>query len=221
MDEIWASIPGTSGIYEASNLGRVRSVPRKLATSNGKILNLKGRILSPSTSKWGHKRVNFHFPDGTDQTWTVHRAVMKAFTKDRTEEGLVVCHENGDPSDNRLSNLRWDTLSSNSYDMERHGTNIYRNRTHCPRKHRLTEPNLVAGKLKLGFRSCRACHQARSDLKEGSLLTWEEMSDIRYEMILRDLRFPVRERKGWEIRFIESGRDLILLDDLPRRAGNR
>src|SRR5205823_8359515 len=36
--------------------------------------------------------------------------------------GLICCHGDGDPANNRLANLRWDTPKSNSEDMLRHGT---------------------------------------------------------------------------------------------------
>ena len=34
---------------------------------------------------------------------------------------MEACHEDGDPLNNKLSNLRWDTSQSNSADMVRHG----------------------------------------------------------------------------------------------------
>lgn len=37
-------------------------------------------------------------------------------------EGLECCHENGDESDDRLDNLRWDTHSNNLMDRRKHGT---------------------------------------------------------------------------------------------------
>ena len=36
--------------------------------------------------------------------------------------GLICCHWDGDPANNRLENLRWDTYKSNCEDMLRHGT---------------------------------------------------------------------------------------------------
>jgi len=35
---------------------------------------------------------------------------------------MCACHNNGDPGDNRLENLRWDTYSANALDKRKHGT---------------------------------------------------------------------------------------------------
>jgi len=72
------------------------------------------------------------------------------------------CHNNGDKDNNRLSNLRWDTPSSNSLDLVRHGTHNQARKTHCPRGHRLEAPNLKASYLASGRRGCLSCHRAHS-----------------------------------------------------------
>jgi hypothetical protein len=51
---------------------------------------------------------------------TVHSLVMLAFVGPRPD-GLEVCHNNGVASDNRLSNLRYDTRSENNVDSSKHG----------------------------------------------------------------------------------------------------
>lgn len=51
----------------------------------------------------------------------VHSLVLEAFVGCRPRN-MECCHANGDPSDNRLENLRWDTHKANGEDMVRHGT---------------------------------------------------------------------------------------------------
>ncbi len=49
MKEEWRSITGYEGIYEVSNLGRVKSIPRQAG-----IVHIKGRILKQFDSKNGY-----------------------------------------------------------------------------------------------------------------------------------------------------------------------
>jgi len=52
----------------------------------------------------------------------VHRAVLLAFVGPPPPDKPLACHNNGVPGDNRLANLRWDSLSGNRRDMIKHGT---------------------------------------------------------------------------------------------------
>ena len=56
------------------------------------------------------------------RNWTVkvHTLVLIAFVGPRPD-GLMCCHNDGDPTNNHLDNLRWDTGSANMQDMIRHG----------------------------------------------------------------------------------------------------
>ena len=47
--------------------------------------------------------------------------VLSAFVSPRPE-GMQACHGDGDKSNNRLSNLRWDLPAGNYADRDRHGT---------------------------------------------------------------------------------------------------
>lgn len=49
----------------------------------------------------------------------VHRLVLEAFVGP-CPAGMVGCHNNGDHTDNRLENLRWDTPSANNLDRIAH-----------------------------------------------------------------------------------------------------
>ena len=45
MEEIWKEIKNYEGLYEISNLGRVRSLDKVTITTNGRRFPFKGRIL--------------------------------------------------------------------------------------------------------------------------------------------------------------------------------
>ena len=59
--------------------------------------------------------------DGRSVIASIHRLILEAFCGP-CPEGMEGCHNNGDPTDNQLSNLRWDTRESNHADKNAHGT---------------------------------------------------------------------------------------------------
>jgi hypothetical protein len=71
---------------------------------------------------------------------------------------MEVCHNNGDPADNRAANLRYDTASENQLDRVRHGTHHNANKVACKRGHEFTPENTRQYR---GKRSCRTCEQLR------------------------------------------------------------
>ena len=74
------------------------------------------------TKRSGSFSITFH-NKGYVATYLVHRLVLMAFTGP-CPKGMECCHNNGDYSDNRLGNLRWDTHINNEKDKRRHGTNV-------------------------------------------------------------------------------------------------
>ena len=101
MQEMWKSIRGYEGLYEVSNLGRVRSLKR--ATTRGVVLK--------QTVKHGYMQVCLS-KDGTPSTKRVHRLVAEAFIANPMDKP-VVNHINGDKTNNAVSNLEWATNSEN------------------------------------------------------------------------------------------------------------
>ncbi|MBS7698575.1 HNH endonuclease [Chelatococcus sp. YT9] len=116
MTELWAPVVGLEGFYEVSDQGRVRGVTRTL--TDGRVW--RGAVLAQSTSKSGHKRVRL-CRNGRHLYFSVHRLVIEAFVGP-CPPSMECAHNNGDPSDNRVSNLRWDTRKGNHADKSRHGT---------------------------------------------------------------------------------------------------
>ncbi len=193
----WKPVPGYEGVYEVNNRGVVRSLERKSVNSLGRTRRLQSREISPSTSKTGHKRVVLYDDNRPAKTYQLHRVVLEAFVGPRPE-GYVCRHLDGDPSNNALENLTWGTPSENMYDKARHGVDHQRNKTHCPLGHPLQDPNLQERKIKVGWRCCKACHQARSDNYNGSELTYEQLADMRYFMIMTGQKFKHGTRNSLE-----------------------
>lgn len=127
MSEIWKSIPGYEGYYEASSLGRIRSVDRRVVTSRIRadgapvVENRVGRIRKTRHSRDGYLLVNLSV-DGVRKTVSVHPLVCAAFHGARPGQQFVSCHNNGIKDDCRPDNLRWDTQSGNLKDRHAHGT---------------------------------------------------------------------------------------------------
>lgn len=149
--EVWAQIGGYEGMYEVSNMGQIRSYVQG-----------RGKLLKPRRTKaLGRQNPGWTvalFKDGTRRNFLVHRLVLEAF-EGPCPDGLEACHYNDNSADNRLANLRWDTHSANIQDKLRNGNHEPSNRTHCPRGHLLSAPNLCGnGKP----RNCRACRNAQS-----------------------------------------------------------
>lgn len=95
--EIWKPVVGFEGCYEVSNLGRVKSLPRKTT---------KGGLIKPYTQKTGYVYVGLS-KDGKACTLRLHRVVLEAFTDYRSQENplLGIDHIDGDKTNNRLENL--------------------------------------------------------------------------------------------------------------------
>ena len=120
--ELWKSIPGFEGRYSVSTLGRVKSEPRFRGGRSGSAVPVSARILSCATTKDGYLSVRLCTGVVKQHRYTrVHVLVLEAHVGPRPI-GYDACHNNGNPFDNRLSNLRWDTKTANASDRLLHGT---------------------------------------------------------------------------------------------------
>lgn len=98
MIEIWKSIPGYENLYEASSLGRIRSLDRKTIRIDGVIRTFKGRILK-QTPMSGYLMVSLSVL-GRRDVQLAHRLIASAFC-DKPAGCLVVNHIDADKSNNK------------------------------------------------------------------------------------------------------------------------
>lgn len=156
MTEIWRSIPGWVGFYEVSDQGRVRSLARAVPGRPGVLIVKRDRMLTPMPSRSGHLSVAL-CRDGRRSYMKVHRAVLLAFVGP-CPDGMEGCHNDGDPTNNRLANLRWDTHASNMVDKVTHGRHPFASQTHCHRGHAFDEANTYRAPGR-PQRQCRECRR--------------------------------------------------------------
>jgi hypothetical protein len=156
--ESWRPVVGWEALYEVSDFGNVRSLPRwrDLPQCGGPRL-FPGRQLKPAVVD-GYRVVSLA-DSSTRKLRKVHRLVLEAFVGPCPPE-MEGCHGNGVRSDNRLENLRWGTKSDNNTDRVTHGTHHHTRKTHCPRGHELADPNLTTAGKRRGWRICRSCAKA-------------------------------------------------------------
>lgn len=129
MSERWLPVVGWEGLYEVSDLGRVRSLDRVLeqtdARGGGYQRHFSGRFLKYKYcakgpyGRWCTVCLG-RGAEGSPKYLLVSRMVLTAFVGE-CPAGMEAAHNDGNPENNKLNNLRWDTHSNNQLDITKHG----------------------------------------------------------------------------------------------------
>lgn len=109
--EEWRAAAGWGKYYRVSNLGRVYS------------LHQTGRFCIGMPMAGGYRCVKVRDKERRGHL-LVHVMVLKTFVGPRPTPEHEGCHNDGEPSNSRLDNLRWDTPLGNQADRVRHGTSL-------------------------------------------------------------------------------------------------
>lgn len=107
IKEIWKPVRGFESLYEVSNLGRVKSLPRTTT---------QGGIMNPHTNSHNGYVYASLSKNGKRKNIRVHKLVIEAFTEHTIGVNnleVQIDHINGCKTDNRLSNLEVVTQSEN------------------------------------------------------------------------------------------------------------
>ena len=108
MNEEWRDIPTFNGVYQASNIGRIRSVDRIVNSRSG-TRRVLGVVMKPTLTWNGYHRISLGSPK---KQITIHRLVALTFIDNPKNEPMVN-HINGLKTDNRVENLEWSSASHN------------------------------------------------------------------------------------------------------------
>lgn len=161
--EEWRAIPGYVGLYEVSDLGRIRSLDRTMASAIGHTTHRTEQPISPARDSKGFPIVSLYGRDHTKRNARVHRLVLAAFVGP-CPPGHEALHRNSRLDDNRLANLKWGTPAELGRVTVENGRHPNTRRTHCrPAGHPFTPENTRIVQRSNGrtARACRACRTTR------------------------------------------------------------
>lgn len=129
QNEIWKDVPNYEGLYQVSNLGRVKSLSRKIYNlkTNNLLYTQKEIIKKPKIKK---SKRNYYvvglFKDGKGKDFTIHQLVAMAFLGHKPcGYELVVDHINNNSLDNRVENLQIITHRENCSKDKKNKTSKY------------------------------------------------------------------------------------------------
>lgn len=102
MQEVWKPVNGWEGLYEVSNLGRVRSLHYK-----------KPYIMHPIVDNYGYVRISLVKPNSKKyKRCGVHRLVAEAFISN-PDNLPQINHKDENKQNNNVNNLEWCTNKYN------------------------------------------------------------------------------------------------------------
>jgi hypothetical protein len=126
--EVWKPIPGFEGLYDVSNTGKVQSY--RIRGMRTKPLLIPVLTLS-QVLRGKYYVVSLGRGGGRIKRYGVHRLVLEAFIGP-CPEGMECCHNDGNPKNNSIDNLRWDTHINNVKDFQNYlreeANELYRRR---------------------------------------------------------------------------------------------
>ena len=116
MQEIWKDIKGYEGLYQVSNLGKVKSLKKEVNFYSGlykevKKRKYKERIINLKKTNRGYMNITL-YKNGIRKHFNVHRLVADTFILNPNNLPEVN-HKDGNKENNCVDNLEWVTRSEN------------------------------------------------------------------------------------------------------------
>lgn len=111
MEEVWKDVKGYEGLYQVSNIGRVKSLPRLQVCRFPRITH--ERILNWCIEQSGYASVRLYDKGGKPKRIKVHRLVAENFIEN---PNIYPCinHKDENKLNNKAENLEWCTSKYNT-----------------------------------------------------------------------------------------------------------
>lgn len=111
MEEIWKDIEGYEGLYQVSNMGRIKSLER-YKENHGKLQKVEEKIKTINIKNSGYQFVQL-YKNNKYKNLMVHRLVAQAFIPN-VDNKPQINHIDGNKLNNNVTNLEWCTNSENN-----------------------------------------------------------------------------------------------------------
>jgi hypothetical protein len=172
IKEIWRDIPNFEGYYQVSNLGRVKSLERKIKDALNRYRVCKERIKAQAIDTNGYKIVCL-CKNGKQKIYKIHKLVAMAFLNHiPCGHKEVVDHIDNDKMNNNLSNLQLTTMRHNSSKDRINGTSKYtgvywgKKRKKWVAKIKIDGVNIFLGRFENELEAHEAYQNALNNLKQ-------------------------------------------------------
>lgn len=104
-NEEWKDIKDYEGLYQVSNLGRIKSLPRNRKFRHGYYKTTE-KLLKQTKLKSGYKQARLYKENGEYKQFNVHRIVAEAFIPN-PDNLTQINHKDENKSNNAIDNLEW------------------------------------------------------------------------------------------------------------------
>jgi len=111
MCEIWKDVPNYEGLYQVSNLGKVKSLERDIVHM-GNISRIKEKVMKPFINRGGYYCVKLS-KNQKYKSFKIHRLVALAFIPNPNNYECIN-HKDENKKNNVVSNLEWCTKRYNN-----------------------------------------------------------------------------------------------------------
>lgn len=167
--EVWKDIPGYEGLYQVSNLGNVKSLPKQWVFGYGAIKSHNGIILKKVLDTYGYYVVSLR-KNKILKTCKIHQLVAMAFLGHiPCGHKLVIDHINNDKLDNRVENLQIVTNRFNTHKNNKIYSSQYKGvHWNKARKKWISQIVINGKQMNLGYFDCelKASLAYQNKLKE-------------------------------------------------------